>query len=423
MTPRRRGFVHASAWGLIDQSLISAANFATMVILARALRPGAFGTFVLAYSAVLVAHGIQTALITQPHNVVGQQRRLGHEHAYRIYTTATAANQVAFSACLAALTLAAAFALLPFDTAVAHVLAALSVAFFAWQIQEFGRRVLYTEQRVSASFASDLISYAGQVAVLLLLGRVDLLSPSTALYAIAATSFVGGAFAFWKVRNSLGRPLHWNAARENIAFGKWLGAAFTASWLSTQLYVFLTAALLGTTAAGGLRASHVVLGPLNTFFLFLVTILPIRFAATRERQGDQALHAELRLSYLVSAPPVIVICALVALFAEPLLRLFYGETYASYANVVVLLAMYSLVLHVVYLLTAALHAKRLTRPLFSGNVVAALVGIALGWPLITLLGVAGAAVGMILGAVVLVFAFCRAYKQAPRLLSSWHGKK
>src|SRR5829696_8643711 len=97
--------LRAGAWGLADQALISAANFVTMVALARTFVPADFGAFVLTYTALLLLNGLQTAFVTQPHNVLGQ----GRERAdYAVYTTSTGVGQLAFAAAFSALALAAA---------------------------------------------------------------------------------------------------------------------------------------------------------------------------------------------------------------------------------------------------------------------------------------------------------------------------
>ena len=127
----------------------------------------------------------------------------------------------------------------------------------------------------------------------------------------------------WAIRASLRGRVERSYLAENWAFGKWLGAAIAASWLSGSLFFYLTAVIVNTGATAGLKASQTVLGPLNAFLLFIVTILPIRLAAARER--DEPVGVGLRLAYLASAPFVWGYCALVAVFAEQILDTLYGE--------------------------------------------------------------------------------------------------
>ncbi len=406
-----RPLLRTSFWGLADQTLISVTNLATMLILARTLGSSEFGVFVLAYTALLFLNGIQVALVTQPHNVLGQNRPVGD---YVRYTSSTALGQVVLSATLSAGAMAGALAATSFSARAAAILLALAPAIAAWQLQEFVRRVLYTEGRLETAFAVDLVSYGGQVGTLLTLVSLTEIGAPSALYVVGATSAVGAALGGWKIRHSLGRSADAAGLRENWIFGRWLAAALAASWLAGQLYIYLTAAMLGAAAAGGLKAAQIVLGPLNTFFLFLFTILPIGYARTRSRTGEAGLHRALTLTYAATAPFVLVYCLAVAILANPILRLLYGATYSRYGTVVVLFSLYYFVLHPVYLLTCVLNAKRQTRPLFMGNLYAAVLGVAAGWLLIRAWGVNGAVAGMIAGTLVLLAVFWHSYRVSPR---------
>jgi O-antigen/teichoic acid export membrane protein len=171
----------------------------------------------------------------------------------------------------------------------------------------------------------------------------------------------------------------------------------------------------GATAAGALKAAQIVLGPLNTFLLFLFTILPIRYARTRSRAGDAGLHQALILTYAATAPFVLIYCVAVAIFSGATLRLLYGTSYSRYGSVVVLFSIYYFVLHPVYLFTSALNAKRWTRPLFTGNLYAAALAVLVGWLLILEWGVNGAVVGMVAGTVLLLAMFWQAYRLSPHV--------
>ena len=77
---------------------ISAANFVTMVLLARGLTQADFGGFTLVYSVLLFANSLQSGLVTQPHNILGATRR-GED--YIRYTTSTAVSQLVLAAIVA----------------------------------------------------------------------------------------------------------------------------------------------------------------------------------------------------------------------------------------------------------------------------------------------------------------------------------
>lgn len=91
-------------WAVADQLLISATNFVTMVLLARGLSREDFGRFTLVYSILMFANALQSALVTQAHNVLGATR---HGEDYDRYTTSTAIGQILLAAIAALLSLVA----------------------------------------------------------------------------------------------------------------------------------------------------------------------------------------------------------------------------------------------------------------------------------------------------------------------------
>lgn len=123
------------------------------------------------------------------------------------------------------------------------------------------RRVFYVCQRpVLAMWSSALYS------IFMLFGlwlsfKLSMLTPFVSLFIMGGASFAGSIPAFVWVREGGGgkfslRDLlksHWN-------FGKWILAASIFSGAGGQMYVFVTAGMLGLAAAGALRA-------MSNFFL------------------------------------------------------------------------------------------------------------------------------------------------------------
>ena len=116
----------------------------------------------LVYNVLLFVNLLQISMISQPHNVLGSGR--GKGAGYRSYTASTAAEQLALT--FFEVIIALAFVV------IAHfrgweceaLLLALVPAIAAWSLQEFFRRILYTEGRLAAAFLNDVISYGGQAA-------------------------------------------------------------------------------------------------------------------------------------------------------------------------------------------------------------------------------------------------------------------
>lgn len=398
-------------WAVGDQMVISAANFATMILLARGLSPAEFGGFTLVYSILLFANSLQSGLITQPHNILGATRRGGD---YVRYTTSTAVAQAALAAGAATLSMAAWGAGLLAGWEAAPILLAMAPAMAAWQLQEFARRVFYTEGRASSAFAIDLLAYAGLVLGLAALHRAGALTGATALYAHAAAFSAAAVVGAWRLRCRLAGPFDPGVIRENWHFGKWLAAGdVVGHWLSTQLFIYLAAAMIGAAAAGVLKAIQTVFGPTRVLILALNAQLPIRLARALEAGGRPALHRQLVAALLAAVPTLGGYCLLVAAFSGPILRLLYGEKYAGYPSLLALYAGFTLLSGVTIILSAALRAQRLSRFIFTSRLTATLVTVPFGCLLIHSQGVNGAAMGSILTAAVLCYLSWRAYRETP----------
>jgi O-antigen/teichoic acid export membrane protein len=401
---RLRKLLTVAGWGVVDQILLSVVNFLTLFLIARSVDADAFGVFSLVYGAMLIANYGQLAFITQPHNVIAASLR---DRDYRVYTRSLLGAQIVVVAVLAAATTAVAVvagATGSRDTFLLFL--AVIPALPLWQLQEFVRRVLYTERRQAAAFANDLLSYGGQgilVAALAVAGR---LTAPAALYAAAATSAAACVLGFAQIRGSLGaarftrRPV-----TESFAFGKWLAAAIAAHWVATQGYLYLAAVILDVAVTGALRAVQLVLAPLHVLMFSLSTMLPIRLsfvlADGDEHVGPRAFARNARLALRLTLPLVVAYCVCVAVFADGIIRTAYGTRYAAYGRVLAIFALYYLLLYLAQFASTLLTAQRRTDWLFLGNAAAALVTVAAAWPLMHAFGAEGAAFLLVLGAAVL----------------------
>ncbi len=404
--------IRVELWGVLDQALVSGVNFLTIILLARSLAPADFGYFVLAFTILQTAGTLQASLITRPHNVLGAVR---HGREYADYSTTAATVQIGLAGALALVALAAAGLAYAAGFSQAVLFLALAPALVAWQLQELGRRMLYTEGRLAAAFANDVVSYGGQAFALLLLWQLDLLTGARALLTLAAAFAVGALVVAWQLRSTLSGRLDRSALSANWHFGKWLGVAEVGQWFSTQFYIYLAAAVIGAVASAALKASQTLLGPISVFLTFVTSYLPIVLA--RELEASGSIRRKVRRSLTAILPVVVPYCVVIGLLAEPALELVYGSEYGQYADVVQLFALYYVVLAFSTVAIAALSARGMTRDVFVGQAAGAALSLAIGWVLLRELGVAGGVVGMLLSWALAMAFFLRALRASPEAQS------
>jgi O-antigen/teichoic acid export membrane protein len=388
----QRGQARLELWGLADQGVASGVNFLTLILLARVLSPTDFGFFVLAFALLQLATLLQTALVTRPHNVLAATRS---GDSYTSYTRTLALAQLAFAAAMALLVAAASGAAFVVGIPEPSVFLCAAPALAGWQLQEFGRRVLYTEERLPGAFANSTLTYGGHFCALLVLWRIGELTAESALLALAIATLIGAMVAGIQLRPSLSGEIDRSSIRANWVFGRWLTAADVGYWFSSNFYLYLAAVVLGPAASAVLKAAQTLLGPVSVFLAFYLNYLPIRFARALG-DGQEARIGHSSTSAVARATSVtLAYCLLVAVFAGGLLGLVYGDAYADEATTVRLFAVYYVLLSASLVLVAVVTAKRLTKQIFYAHAVGALVSLIVGWPLLEAFGPPGAVVGMI----------------------------
>jgi O-antigen/teichoic acid export membrane protein len=376
---------------------VSGAIFASAILVARSESATAFGVYVLAFTTLLITSGLQGALVTQPHNVIGATQSGA---AYVRYTTATALSQLLFIALTSAIALGAALVALFLDLAPAGLFVALAAANLGFQLLEFCRRVLYTEGRVRTACGIDLLGWGAYLAVLGVLAVMDDLTSVSAVAVLLPALGCAALLGAYRIRDSLGRSIDASAVRRNWTFGKWLAASRIAYWLSSYFYFYLAAFLLGASASGMLRVAQLLFGPLNVFLLTLDTLLPIALARVRHQSGLAGLRQAVRRVFLTLSMPVLAYCVFVALFATSLLSLVFGPRYTESTDLVLLFSVLYVLQYCSQVVSAAYSAQLLTRAVFVAMSGAAAVAVVLGIPLVEILDIDGAVVGMMIGQLV-----------------------
>ena len=397
-------------WAVGDQVLISGANFVTMVLVARSLGAEAFGLFTLVYSVLLLANIVQSTLITVPHNVLASTR---DGVAFGRFTFSMGLAQIGLVSAEAMLVAVAAVVAFAHHLTVAPLLLALVPGVIGWQSQEFVRRVLYTQSRFGEAFANDCISYGGQTLAVAALWALDRVSGTGVLYVVAATSLVAAAVGLLQLRTSLDYRFDAAALRESWHFGKWLTAGELLQWgCSLQMYLYLSALILGTAAAGELKAAQILFGPTRVLAFYLGSVLPMRFARALASGGNAAVHQELKHTARRVLPWLFVYAVCVAAFARPLLSLVYREGFDGEPMVLTIYAGVAFIDYVQVIFTSALSAKRMTRSIFYGQSAGLIVTALLSWWIIQYLGPRGAPTALALSTLIITTLFYRFYQKS-----------
>lgn len=392
----------AMTWSISDQALISASNFALMLLVARATSPAGFGAFVLVYTGLLFVNSIQAALVTGPHNVLGAQKS-GAD--YQRYTTSLLILQVIGSLGAGAIAGIVVLLFRHFVSIERALIVLLPCAIIGWQIQELTRRVLYTEGNYRGAFLTDLVTYGGQIVMVIALYFASTLNGVSALTTIAAASSLGACVGVWMIRGNFSDQVAFaqlrSAGSENLMFGKWLLGSSILSWTSIYFYPILTAGFIGVAATGGIRAVQNLVSPTHVLLKTMESTLPSRTTQAYEAEGKVGAWAYLRKSSAPILLLLILYCILVSLASRMLVEAILGASFSSYWWFVPVFALsYTLVLFstVADILLRSLGG---TRSIFSATLLSTIVVLTAGIWLVVSFGLSGVAIGMILHGVIL----------------------
>lgn len=327
---------------ILDQLIVSASNFATGVLLVRGLGLTQFGRFTVAYTLILLANNVQLSFISSPMISFGALCATPQDRGR--YVRGMFGVQLVFGAIVTVVTGIAAVAILWVKPQYGsmRLIPALACGVLMFLMQDWLRRYYFTVGKAWASIWNDAISYIGQLIVLLVLAVIHQLSVVSALWAIALTS--GAAFAMGVFFERLGFTvleiqLAWRRSR---SASRDLAIASQLQWFVYQGAMLIGANVLGAQAAGSVRATQNVVGPVNVGFQAMENLVPIKAGEEMRRGGVQQVAAFLLRFGAKGFLLLSIVFLGIGAFAKDFLSFFYGHQVAVYSGILDLQFLYFL---------------------------------------------------------------------------------
>lgn len=386
--------------GVADQAMVSGANFACNIVLARALGLAGFGEFSLAWMGLLLVNALQDALVVYPMLSIGPKQPAGEKPAY---FAAVLAHSVLLSGLAAGLivmglTVAEVCRVGP---GLGRLALPLAGAGFTYLVQNALRYALFTAGRPLAALLSDATSALGKLLALVVMGRAAGLDVAGALVAAGVTSalaIVVACLMFEKVRWE--RQAFVAVAARHWHFGKWLCGSAVIRWADNDWYTWMAGGTLGVAAAGALKAAQSVTNLLQLFFAGLESVVAPRAAGEYRDGGKAALCRYMGGVGRWVGPVACLLIAALLIAPDRCLRLFYGDTYAAYGSVQRWLALAQGFYFLLFLLNVITRTIESTRVLLVASGLTVVFNILTSPLLLGRLGLEGAAIGQLCGRVV-----------------------
>jgi O-antigen/teichoic acid export membrane protein len=255
-------------WGLADQALSSLTNFVLGIVVARAVGLTDFGAFGLAFTGYLIATGVSRAVNGQP--ILIRYSGVPTE-VWRRAAAAVSGTALVIGLASSLIALAIAFA---GDGALRAAFLALALVLPGLIVQDAWRFAFFAHGRGRDAFLNDLVWAVTQLSAFVLAIAVG---QGTVFWAVIAwggsatlAAFIGAAQVRVLPRPTLARS--WTIEHRDL-LPAYVGE--TAAYiLSGQLVLYAIGLVAGLAVVGAVRATQILLGPLNVVVqgLYLVAV-------------------------------------------------------------------------------------------------------------------------------------------------------
>ena len=290
--------LHFFGAGVIDQMVLSGANFLAGLLMIRRTSDVAYGQFVLAQSAILLLVSAQVSWLTGPLSIVVPKKTLA-EKTQAIGTMRVSQAKFLRGLALALLSATAAAGLAGIlKPGIALVTAGIMLACWAALQREYLRNALIMHTRPRALLQSDVV-YAACLIVGVL--GATYWSSWSGIFAIGALLIAARIAAAVSYR-TLGADPGWAAGdakplwRELRHIGIWATVGSVIYWIFAQSYNYILATRFDLTAVASVNAARLLLTPI---FVFTIGVNNVLITSTAKWLAAVGLTKTLRRLLLV----------------------------------------------------------------------------------------------------------------------------
>ncbi len=369
---------------IIDQTLVSATNFLTAILLARFLGIHNFGIYSLFFVFLILLVTIHLSVFSAPMMTLAQT--MSDEVEQKRYLHSINTIQVAYSLIASAICIATVLLLADMiQTQLFHYLVSFSLCVFFVPIQEWLRKYLFAKQLGLSAFYLDSLKALIQIGLLMLYAHFYILDIDATLYIIASASAV--TYIIGAIHQKL--AINFKGSRhvfiKNWAHARHLLPSNFLEWVKSQGFLVLGGFLIGVQAVGAIRAAQNILGPLNVFYQAADNIFPVEGAKRMAKAGHESMVKYFKTTEIKGILLLSVPCIIISLASHWIMELFYGIQFGNYHTLIIWQAI-SLMLGFSFKLKSSfMRTVQFTKPILASTILSSIILIALITPFSTLL--------------------------------------
>ncbi|MGO8987301.1 MAG: lipopolysaccharide biosynthesis protein [bacterium] len=382
---------------VVDQGVVSLANFSTGLIVGRICSKEQLGLYMLGFTIVMFIINAQGYLISTPYIIFSPHLK---EVDLNRYTGSTLLHQLALSFLIVIILAIAGAALsLGFGPSglapVVKTLLFVSSFILLW---DYARRISLATLKMKNALLLDSCVLVLQVGVLLILAKFGYLSAARAYWVVGTAC---GVVAFgWLFLNSKNFKLSLKQAitdlLKNLSVGLWLLASGLLFSVSNYLYPWLLAAFHGVALTAVWAACQGVVGLVNPLFMGLQNSFTPQIAHVYAKGKMDGLRRFALHTTVIMGLAILPFCLALLIFGGHLVSGFYGSKYSGNGLIVSILAVNLLVSSLAFAPSRALFTVERVDVDCKIGIVALVLLFSCGILLVKQFGPAGAAVGLLL---------------------------
>lgn len=325
------------ALALLDQGLISGANFVVGILLARNLAPDDYGAYAMAFEVFLFLTIVYSALILEPLSVFGPSVYQNSNREYvgilmQLHILMAIVIFTGLGACVWLLE-----ATSP-RGGLAPALIGVAIAAPCVLLFKLARRGFYVRLSPRQAATGAMIYATVVLGGLLAFSHYGLLSPFVAFLLMAAGAAVTAPVMLVRLGVSLKlRSATFKAAeviRRHWGYGRWALGSAIAIWFSGAIYYPLLGGLHGLADAGALKALMNFSSPVGQAFAAM-SLLSLPYAARVHHRGKSGngRHLAVKLAAIYAGGTTLYWMAIV-LFRQPIVRHLYAGKYMEITGLI-----------------------------------------------------------------------------------------
>ncbi len=358
-------------YALIDQAIVSLANFIVSVLVARNMGLEYYGYYSLILIIAMFTQTVFLATYTQPMMSMSSKYSKNPQYHGTLYISFILTVTITTAVIYLIIRILSDKV---FDMDISSYSLVVAVFIYTITLQDFTRRLLFAKKMGNAAIRVDIINYLGKVILLYVLmfyNMGSLLNVLIISIIISSLSIIYGNVKMRILRDSNYKniiPVFTN----HMVNAKWLIGSSLMQWFTGNSYVLAAGVIIGPEIVGIVRIAQNLMGLTHVFLIAMENFVPSNAVRIYGVHGVKSLKYYIAKVIGINFVFVTISLIVLLLFSEMIVGMLYGQEYTQYSTFIVfyIIVYYVLVSNAV--LKIMLRTLNTTQWIFYGDLIASI---------------------------------------------------